>query len=423
MSGKQYLNGCDYLMLGFDHELRRRGFAGNCCQIALELGAPISASALQKRLDDLAAHYPIFGARPGGFIRPRWKMPHGAATTPRVRVHRDAPALGGQIFNEPLAANRGELARFDLIERDDQRMKLIFTWSHALMDAPGAEQFLAVVGHEDLPLPAAHTAPARRPRLRLPARCKLAWKNIHQLDRFCEAAPRSLGARHSDAPARLRHRVEKFSAEETERVRANRVRHCGILGDAQYHAAVAVVELHQLHQRLGCPSPSYVLPLPVGLRPKGSIEPLFGNQVAMMMLQFLPEHLDCVASAISAIRTQTEHALRNGLLDSGVILSELFRFLPLPIYMAILKQGLHGEICSLFYGDTAAVNPLLTSFMGVLVEDLSHAAAVTPSPGIGVIFYSFRGDLRMTVLHSVRVLNDTEAAEFAANLRSRLLNP
>jgi hypothetical protein len=111
------------------------------------------------------------------------------------------------------------------------------------------------------------------------------------------------------------------------------------------------------------------------------------------------------------------------MLDSGVMLSEMFRFLPLPIYMAILKQGLRGEICSLFYGDTAAVNPLLTSFMGTPVEDLTHAAAVTPSPGIGVIFYYFRAELRVTVLHSVAVLNDAEAAEFATNLRSRLLNP
>ena len=36
------LNGSDYLMLGFDYELRRRGFAGNSCQIVLELNFVIS---------------------------------------------------------------------------------------------------------------------------------------------------------------------------------------------------------------------------------------------------------------------------------------------------------------------------------------------------------------------------------------------
>ena len=38
MNADRPLNGSDYLMLGFDHELRRHGFAGNACQIVLEGG-------------------------------------------------------------------------------------------------------------------------------------------------------------------------------------------------------------------------------------------------------------------------------------------------------------------------------------------------------------------------------------------------
>jgi hypothetical protein len=163
--------------------------------------------------------------------------------------------------------------------------------------------------------------------------------------------------------------------------------------------------------------------MPVGLRPKGSAEPLFSNQVAMLMIQFLPEHLDSIGHAVTALKTQTQEVMRNGLLESAVMLSDLFRFLPLPIYMGIVKQGLRGEICSVFYGDTASVNPLLTNFLGVEVEDFAHIAAVTPSPGVGVIFYYFRGELRVTVLSLAPVLSEAEAAEFAAALRARLLNP
>ena len=47
MPGDLPLNGCDYLMLGFDHELRRRGYAGNSCQIILELPRRISVDALK----------------------------------------------------------------------------------------------------------------------------------------------------------------------------------------------------------------------------------------------------------------------------------------------------------------------------------------------------------------------------------------
>jgi hypothetical protein len=180
--------------------------------------------------------------------------------------------------------------------------------------------------------------------------------------------------------------------------------------------------LHGLHQRLNSPSASYVVPMPVGLRGKGSCEPLFANQVSMMMIQFLPENLNSVTDAATAIKTQMSAAMRNGLVDSGVMLSEMFRFLPLPLYMKMVKHGLRGEICSLFYGDTAAVNPLVTAFLGVPIEDFTHIAAITPSPGVGVIFYYFRGALRLTVLHLSTVLSDAEAAGFAAGLRARLLD-
>jgi hypothetical protein len=423
MSGNLHLNGSDYLMLGFDHELRRQGFAGNSCQITLELGAAISPAALRQRLAVLVNRHPVLRARPGGLIFPKWKIARGAAAYPRVRVHRHEPGLDQKLFNEPLASRRGELLRFDLIEDDGGRMKLVFTWAHALMDAPGAEHFLAVLGHEELPLPALDVPPPRRARLPLRERFRFAWKYLHQIDRFGKVAPRSPGCRNPAAPAQLRYHVEKFTSEESARIRAHGQRLGGVLADAQFHAAAAMVELHQLHQRLGAATPSYVLPVAVGLRPKGTREPLFSNQLTMLMLQFLPGQLDSVADAVNSLKTQTAQALRAGLLDSGIVLGEMFRFLPLPVYMAILKQGLRGEICSLFYGDTAAVNPHLTSFLGATVEDFTHAAPVTPAPGIGAILYSFRGELRITILYSLKVLDETEATEFSARLRARLLNP
>jgi hypothetical protein len=422
MSGNPHLNGSDYLMLGFDYELRRRGFAGYSCQIFLKLKSAISANTLQERLRTLTPQNPILNARPGGLFLPRWKLPN-RAQEPRVRVHRDEAGCCETIVNEPLATGDGELTRFDLIERDNGKMTLVFTWAHALMDAVAAEHFLAWVGHPETGAPPAGSSTPTRAKMSLPARFKSARKNLHQLDKFCEAPPRSPGIRYRDAAPRLQYRIETFSSEETNRIRTNAVRLCGVLGDAQYHAAVSVLELHRLQQRLGCASPSYVLPVPVGLRPKGCMDPLFSNQTAMLMIQFLPQHLDTIEHAVATLKTQTQETMRNGLLQSGLMLSELFRFLPLRIYMAMVKQGLRGEICSLFYGDTASVNPLLSNFLGVEVEDFAHIAAVTPSPGLGVIYYYFRGELRVTVINLAPVLNEAEAADFAGNIRARLLNP
>ena len=420
MRRSPHLNGCDYLMLGFDRELRRLGFAGNSCQILLGLGSSITPGSIAQHLRPLIELHPILAARTAGLLTPRWKLARAGVPQPIIRLHRHEPALLQRLFNEPLAVRRGELMRFDLIERDGGQMDLVFTWSHALMDAIGAEHFLALLGGTAMPLDSAAAA-APRQRTPLPGRLKLAWKYLHHVDKLGRVAPRSLPPRFPTAPAELRHRVEHFSDDETARVHANSVRHCGPLGDAQYHAAAALLELHCLHQRLHHTSPSYVLPVPVSLRRKGSFGPLFGNQVTMLMHQLLSEHLVSMADATSALKEQTIHALRTGLVESGRTLSELFCFLPLPVYMAILKQGLRGEICSLFFGDTGAVNPLLISFLGAPVLEFTHVAAITPSPGLGVVYFSFLSRLRFTVIHSAQILTDDEAAGYATALRHRLL--
>ncbi len=420
MHGDLQLNGPDYLMLGFDRELRRHGFAGNTCQIILKLGTAISAGALNHRLAELTASHPILNARPAGCIWPKWKLP-SMPQPPQVRLHR-GPISSRELLNHPLEARRGQLMRFDLSNEPDGRQLLTFTWLHALMDAPGAEHFLACVGNEDMTLPSPPAA-IPRPQPPLRERAKLAWKYIHHLDELCKAPPKSIGVRHPSALAELRHRVETFDTADTARIRANASQLAGLLGDAQFHAAAALIELHRLRARLGCASPSYVLPLAVGLRAKGSIHPVYSNELTMLMLQLLPPQLDSTAVAIAALKQQLEDALRGGLIESGRQLGLLFRFLPIPLYMAMAKQGLRGEICSLFFGDTASVNPHLNTFLGAPVEDFTHVAAVTPSPGLGVIFYYFHGLLKMTVVHSTRVFTDAEAAEFTASLRQRLLQP
>jgi len=416
------LNGSDQLMRGFDFELRRRGFAGNQCQIILELVAKISPVVLKARLTSLQNEFPMLNARIGGILKPKWKIPAIAKSEIPVRIHRDEPHLRQKLFNEHLHIKCGELMRFDLIERDGARMDLIFTWAHMLMDATAAEHFLSTVSDEKIVLPKSNPQPPGAPT-KWPERLELMKKSVAQLDKFCENQPRSMGLRQPNAPRELQYRVERFSAEETTCIRANGSRLYGILGDAHFHVAAAALELNRLHQRLGCATKSYILPMPVGLRPKGCIEPLFSNQIDMLMLQFLPEQLDSMEKSVVALKAQTAQALRENSIGYGRKLSELVSFLPLPIYMALLKHGLKGEICSLFFGDTATVNPRLENFLGVSVENFTHVAAVTPAPGLGVIFFYFRGELRVTVVHAKTVLTDAEAAEFSTAIRNRLLNP
>ena len=421
MSGRPHLNGSDFLMLGFDHESRRRGFAGNSCHILLELDGRLDPPVFQKRVDEVHERYPLLRSRVAGVLLPFWKAT--SAKVPKVVVHEDSPGLLHRLTNESIDSQHGELTRFQLIRGADGNNRVLFTWAHTLMDAISAEHFLGSLGRTDRELPSGGTSKTQASDKSFVERFKLSRKNIHQIDRFSKAPPRNFAERYSGEPCEMHHRVERFNVEETRLVRTNIAKHAGALSAVQYHACATVRELDRLYGTLGEERASFVLPIPVGLRPKGTVEPLFSNHVTMLMTQVLPEHLESIAGVVATLKEQASTAMREGLVEGGRVLADIFRFLPVPVFMAILKQGLKGEICSLFYGDTGAVDPLLDTFLGVRIADFTHIAAVTPSPGIGTVFYYFRDELRVTVIWSAKRLSEAEAEEFALGIRKRLLEP
>ena len=412
MPSNRQLNGADYLMLAFDYDLRRR-HAGYACQIILELSAPIDPAALSQRLGEVLTRFPFLAARPVGLLRPYYKLYLG---TPAVRQHPDEPGIRERLFNEPLATRRGELLRFDLVGN-----AIIFTWARVLMDARAAEHFLLELGRGDFTaMTDAPSVVAENPVGKQMAGARQASEYI---DQFAKTPARPLRRLDRSVPPLLKYRIERFTVAETARIRENATRSCGFLNLAQYDLAAALMELHRLHERLGTGSPSYVFAVPVGLRPKGSWAPLFSNQIAMLMQQVFPNQLDTLANTVAALKAQTELALRHGHLSNYILLAEFARYLPLPVCVAIMKRSLGGELASIFYGDAGTLNSPQLEFLGVPVVDVVHIGAVTEAPGLGVIFGRFRNQLRLTVIHATRMLKDDEAAEFAAKLRTRLLEP
>lgn len=405
-------------MLGFDYELRHRGFAGNSCQIVLGLSRAIDPVKLEQRLTVLVRQNPILQSRPVRGLKPRWKP---TRTMPRIHVHADITGLPQQLFNEPLEIHRGELIRFDLIGRT-----LIFTWAHALMDAKSAEYFLALIGDAHLPLPETgqdwYTQRAKAAG-NLRDRVRQAWRALERLEQFKRALPVSLARQRPPVAKKMKRRIVALSTADSMRIRENSTRLCGFLGDTNFHLAATLVELHRLQSRARCATASYVVPIPVGLRPKGTRAPLFSNQLTMLLHQFLPEQLETVPQAAAAIKIQRAECLRDGHVDSSIALAQLFRALPLRLYMWLVKHELRGEICSLFFGDTSAVDPALEKFLGADIETFAHVPAITVPPGIGIVFYRFRNQLNFTLVHAEGTLIDGEADEFIERLRQRLVNP
>ncbi len=446
------MNGYDCFMQSMDWELRREGFPGFLAQIVLELEGRLSEDALRASVDRIVGHFPVLRSRRRRalpYFYPYWSFdPDSFATPyPRIRTHVLSDAKGDgegeatdversrlhlEIFNVPLDAKGGELLRFDLISRFD-RTDLVMTWHHPLMDSQGAEKLLALVARPELEGPeiwreGENFANSYTQRLLVKKTFKERMAesrgSLENVSACSRPAPVSLYAgRRASAGRRQGFHVVRFSPEETRAIAANASALCGALRTSDYFLWATLVELDRLQRRMDVATPSYVITLPVDMRPKGGRGALFSTQESTLFYHIDAETLADRDKVLESLRAQTTQAIRKDWLRSFLYGMEISRPFPAWFFMMMSRNAMKGEIGSLFFANIARNSANLTEFLGSRILDFSHVPAVAAPPGIGVFFYRFGDALKCTIVYVEGMLSEEDAEMFAEGLKSLLLRP
>ncbi|MFZ5571856.1 MAG: hypothetical protein ACOZF0_15760 [Thermodesulfobacteriota bacterium] len=437
------LNGVDCLMLAFDRQLKKNGFAGNLAQIVLGLDTHMAAEEFQKRLAAVASGFPVIRATLKSRFwkgRPFWLIPvDGKRPFPEVRTHVLEAAPGSprheelrrRFLNTPLRTRRGEWIRFDLVYFSDRRMEITMTWHHVLMDARGAEYFLHLIGGgaEQKPLSMQEAADGslipfykRLAAIDMKEKWRLAGRAFERIDGMALLRPVSLYTRlKSRTRPRLDYRLESFSLPETREIMVRCREICGPLNDSAYFLSAALLCLADVHRKKNVPTRSYIVSFPVDLRKIGTRLPLFTNQAGTLLYEFKAGELTDISSVAGLFRSQTQEALRRDLLFANFCVQELSRFLPTWFYVRKIKKSLRGEIASLVFANPGATFQGLAEFLEQPVRYQYHVPAVVAPPGIGVVYYFFNDRLQITLVYAEGMLTAGDAGDFLTGLRGRLL--
>ncbi len=440
------LNGMDCLMMAFDYQMRKTGFAGNLAQIVLGLPVHLPESTFKSRVSALARQYPILTAplKRKWFTRiPYWEtIPGRSNGYPAVEVHyqeenteQDAERaiLKKKLFNRPMKPKEGEQIRFDLIYYSRGGMEIVMTWVHALMDAHGAEYFLSMIGNPDISGKAA-VERSGHPSLRRDQNCiagndtieekwPMAQKSFDHIDRLALNPPVSLFSHfHRFSKSRQNYQITFFTPEETTQILTLAKKTCGLFNESTYFAASTLCDLKNLYYSKNVQSDSYVLSLPVNLRKKGTYCPVFSNQSTSLLYSFNAHELKDFETAAEHFKAQTQDAIKKDLLKANLSVMELSRFLPTWFYIKKVKQAMKGEIASLIFANPGPVHSGLSTFMEEKVDYLHHLPMIVTPPGIGVLFYQFSGKLYITLVYTEGILSREEAEGFIHGIRIHLLN-
>ena len=443
LRGDLPLTGADCFLRAFDHEIRRMNGASHVSQLVLRLGPGFDALGFRRMVEEAARAHPLLRApvaRRFGLGPPVFRLTAAArCPMPRVEIHEaeaspaqdpPLPALFFSRLNQPLSLRRGELLRFDGVRYAGGAAgtDLAASWLHLLFDGAGSERFMRWLDEcyrgqrrlAELPDPD-EIAPDRSPKPSFGERGRAAraWQGWH--DAMGTRPPRSLAGPLRRTPQALRYTVHSFSEEETGRVVDAAQRGAGFLTPMLFYLAAALRAHHAVFQARGVDAGSYVVPLPVNLRPKGGEGAVFRTHVSLIWFQVFPEQMNDFDGLVAELKAQRVAAIRAGQIENGVHAMDFARLAPSRLYAHMARRSLRGELCSFFFAFTDGFLPGLESFFGARIVNGFHVPPVPPSPGSCVALSLRDQRLNLTHVHQRGVLSERELAIFRERLRADLL--
>ena len=440
------LTGADAFLLAFDAETRRRNAASHLSQSVLRLGPGFDADAFERALREVVDANPILRApvrRTRLFGRAEYRLDLAASSPrPTFEIHdADAappagwnapvslPALFEERLNERHDAGRGGLLRVDAVRHRDGRTDLCLTWLHMLFDGWGSERFvelLAACGEgtrapDDVP---DADRPGAPPDVVLPASSSergsmaMAWQRwMSDLGRQSvrSIAGPERGARQDLAIERV-HLDDRESAVAQERARSL----AGFLTPMIFYLGVAIRAHHAVLRARRAVPESYVVPLPVNLRPKGSEGGIFRTRVSLLWFQVPSKSVDDLEELLAALKQQRLRAIRGGMIENGVAAMDYARMAPSRLYGRMARHALRGELCSFFFAWTGEFCPGLERFFGAPLEDGFGVPSVPASPGSGLVLALRQGRLGYTHVRQRDAWEPDEIALFHDRLAEDL---
>jgi hypothetical protein len=436
------LTGADCFLRAFDAEIRRFNSASHISQLVLRLGPDFDVERLRALVSAAADAQPMLRAavrRRFGVGAPFYELAGAPRRAkPEVTVHEaearpDDPAALPALFesrlNERRSLRRGDLLRFDVVRYAGGAAgcDVALSWLHLLFDGAGSEHFVRWLDachrgeHRVDTLPQADELAGASPSTQtFGERGDAARRWQSWVDGFGEHPLRSLAGPRRRAPQALACDLLTLDPAETERAVAEAGRRAGFMTPMLFYMAAAIRAHHAVARARGFDPVSYVVPLPVNVRPRGAEAAIFRTHVSLVWFQVLPDLVEDFDGLVAELKAQRLAAIKAGHIENGIAAMDFARFAPARLYARMARRASPGELCSFFFAYTGEFLAGMPSFLGCPIENAFHIAPVPASPGSCAAMSLRDGRLNVSHVHQRGVFSDDERVRFRESLRSDL---
>lgn len=394
-SDKRYfLRGIDYFQLLIDHHNKKKGGLGHASKLAILLKGHLDKDAFLQRIADNEHCRQIARIR----IHKTWGLGYPSIFFEKkegqipVSFHTlNTESIPPAFFNHPVQVFKKAPLHIQVLYLNNGDTCLLFTFHHILFDFSGVQSFIAsLCGTPGIPLlpPPPEPPPFSK-------RFKAFFQAVAFTFKEANAKMTSLERKLPGiTPLWTTYKEIRLSTQETKQIVENCQKNGAAFNQSAYLLACVSIALQENIFSKQKNNRFLWIPVPVNFRKKGTRGAILLNGLSFLFYKLKPDNLSDTKETVHCIQNQMKEQMRKGLPQAFIDFADAYWYVPLPIYYPMFNLPSLGKLSSFSFSLLGEAFPSLDSFMDLPVLDITNFPSNSISPGLTILFYEFRGQMR-----------------------------
>ncbi len=343
------------------------------------------------------------------FQKPHWKFEdQGNKIEIREHQHGINSGLPAEILDRKITLDNKSQIEFDLIRYPTQKVAIIISWHHIVMDARGSRLLTAHLSNPLTHDPSFFTDffPVKAKRGSLIQYIR----NMYEVKHFIENSSRAPIATVSQPGITKRNfkiQTIHFTTRETEQIDKTAKENGARFGANAFLLACCAHLVNEINKIRGSAGTIW-LPVPYDGRKRGGHGPIVTNCISFLFYRLPQSDLTSLKKTVASINQQMSDQIKNDWPKKFNMLLDMMRYFPLRLHYFLSNRPSKGVVSSFLYTsageDTWDTNRLLTDH----IEDVLIIPPLVFPPGLTFSFSRHNNTLRMNIVYCSNILKEAE---------------
>ena len=419
---KIYLSGADCFHLMLEMNEKKHEIGNNVIRIIFHFDDIGSITNLLSNIKTSPLTHWIcnISLKEGGlFQKPYWHyFNQGKTIQISEHHHRIQHQIPSEILQRKIDLKTQCLFEFDIIHYPDDKIALVFSWHHILMDARGSGMFIRHLNHLETISDKSfnHFFPAKEKYVS-PYRY---IRNMYIVKRFIRNSTLdSISTTLFDKQLSKKIFTVKsisFSDEETQLIDQHAKLYGAKFGANIFLIACCAHGINDMNKRYGCAETIWV-PIPYDGRKRGGNGPIITNCISFLFYKLDQKDLESIESSVKCISQQMNDQIKIEMPKKYNLFLDMMRYIPLKLYHFLVSNSSKGVVASFLYTSAGENFWDTNQLLNIPINDILILPPFTFPPGMTLSFLRHNNKLKMNIVYCEDLFSQNDIDELENSIK------